>query len=289
MPGLAGSRSKTCAARWRRQLVARARRGAAGFDDGRPGWETSMAKIETLTLRCVDPEAQRAFYGSVLRMRDLGGGRVGYSEREMAIRFMPAEERYNPQPTDLYWKIALSVPCIELACSQLRAAGVECSAPRQFRDVGYLAKAIDPEGFTIELIDHWFEGDRPDIAVDETRLGGGAHLSLLTLRTADIIAVEPEILGWGMSPLSIQPVGPFGFTLYFYAFTKERPHNEDLTAVENRPWLYQRPYTVLEIQHVHASNQETRPRPRQAGYAGFSIATDPPIIPSDRLMASGGD
>ncbi len=230
-----------------------------------------MAKLGTLTLRVTDADAQRTFYRDVLGMSDLGDDRLGYSEQEVALRFVAAETPYIPQPTDLYWKIAISVPNIDLAYTQLTAAGAECSAPNQFRDVGYLAKVTDPEGFTVELIDHHFKGDRPGGTVDETRLGGGPHLSLVTLRSADIAAVEPEILGCGMTPLSIQPVTPFGFTLYFYAFTEDTPPNPDLKAVENRTWVYRRRYTVLEIQHVHALTAEIAPAGKAGGYGGLAI------------------
>lgn len=235
-----------------------------------------MAFIETLTLRAQNPDAQRRFYCDVLGMTELPDGRVRYAETEMAIQFEQARAPYVAERSDLYWKIALSVPDIELAQQQLLAAGVACSTPAQFRDVGYLAKFMDPEGFVIELIDHHFEGARPGTwdAPDPKKLGGGAHLSLLTLRCADIAAVEPGVLNWGMVPLSVQPVTPFGFTLYFYAATQERPPNADLTAVENRTWVYQCPYTVLEIQHVHELEAPTQPTPDAAGYAGVSIRAE---------------
>ncbi len=248
-----------------------------------------MAKLETLTLRARDPEAQCRFYCDVLGMSDQGHGRVGYAGREVALRFEKAETPYDPRPTDLYWKIALSVPNIELAWGQLGARGLTPSAPRQFRDVGYLAKVTDPEGFSIELIDHWFQGERPDDPNDDTRLGGGAHLSLVTLRTGDIGAVEPDLLGIGMTPLSMQPVEPYGFTLYFYAFTEEAPPDPDLTAVINRPWVYQRPYSVLEIQHVHALDTETRSFDGAGGYASLSISSSKEMIDLPRLkIASEG-
>ncbi|WP_299483691.1 VOC family protein [uncultured Roseibium sp.] len=246
-----------------------------------------MAGIDTLTLAVVDPEAQRHFYCDVLGMSDQGDGRVGFGSPETGIHFVRADAPYKPQGADLYWKIALSVPNIELAISQLKARGVPCSEPKQFRDVGYLAKAVDPEGFTIELIDHWFQGERPDIPVDRTRLGGGAHLSLVTLRTADISAIEPDLLGWGMTPLSIQPVEPFGFTLYFYAFTDEVPPNADIRAVVNRTWVYQRPYTVLEIQHVDALKSETHPAHLAAGYAGLTIGGLSNNVYLERLRIRG--
>ena len=241
------------------------------------------AKLDTLTLRVADPEAQRRFYRDVLGMSDRGDGRVGYAPGEMAIRFLEADAAYAPAPSDLYWKIALSVPDIDLACRQLREAGVACSDPAQFRDVGYLAKFTDPEGFPVELIDHWFEGQRPDEAVDETRLGGGAHLSLLTLRAAEIAAVEPGILNWGMTPLSVQRVEPYGFTLYFYGFADERPPNPDLTAIENRTWVYRRDYTVLEIQHVDALAAVTTRPEGAGGYGGASIKGGDALAPCPAL------
>lgn len=244
-----------------------------------------MAKLDTLTLQVRDVAAQTRFYCDVLGMNDLGRGRVGYDPQEAAIRFVQADGPYAPQPSDLYWKIALSVPDIGLACRQLRAAGVPCSTPGQFRDVGFLAKATDPEGFPIELIDHHFEGQRPASAAqpDPSRLGGGAHLSLITLRTADIAAVEPDILARGMTPLSVQPVTPYGFTLYFYADTAERPPNPDLEAVENRTWVYQRPYTVLEIQHVPSLGSETRPVVGESGYGGVTLRDARDLKPLPRL------
>lgn len=230
-----------------------------------------MAGLETLRLRVRDPEAQRAFYCSVLGMRDQGEGRVGYAASEVALRFEQAEAAYAPRATDLYWKIAISVPNIEQAVQQLEARGVVCTAPRQFEDVGYLAHFADPEGFAIELIDHHFQGDRPAQFDDPDRLGGGAHISLVTLRCADIAAVEPALLSWGMKVLSVQPVTSRGFTLHFYAATGEVPPDADVQAVENRTWVYQRPYTVLEIQHPQALTQETAPPAGAAGYAGLTV------------------
>ena len=54
----------------------------------------------------------------------------------------------------------------------------------------------------------------------------------------------------GMKLLSIQPVVQYNFTLYFLAFTDEKPPNENLHGIEIREWLWQRPYTTLELQYV---------------------------------------
>ena len=53
-----------------------------------------------------------------------------------------------------------------------------------------------------------------------------------------------------MKLLSIQDISAFGFSLYFLAFTSETPPvPSELESVGNREWLWQRPYTTLEIQH----------------------------------------
>ncbi len=229
-----------------------------------------MEKLDTLTLRVMHPEKQKAFYRDMLGMLELDDRRLAYSPDEVALNFIQAEARYVPQPNDLYWKIAISVPDINLAHRQLAARGVTCSEPKQFRDVGLLAHAQDPEGFVIELIDHWFEGERPEMWIDESRLGGGPTLNLVTLRTDDIARLESEILEAGMRPLSVQPVESHGFTLYFYAFTNERPPKPDLTAIENRTWVYQRPYSVLEIQHLRETEVQPPRTNDGAGYESLS-------------------
>ncbi len=141
----------------------------------------------------------------------------------------------------------------------------------------------DPEGFAIELLQHRFgachaqgEGD------PETPLGGGARIGQITLRVAGLDAA----LGFyrdrlGMTLLSIQPVPEFGFTLYFLAFTEERPPTPDLEAVGNREWLWQRPYTTLELQHFcgasgaatasGATTAFTLPEVDAPGFAGIAM------------------
>ncbi|WP_300035698.1 VOC family protein [uncultured Roseobacter sp.] len=231
-----------------------------------------MPRIDQITLRCRDPQAQQRFYVDVLGMVGRNDGTIGYRDEEAGLVFELAEKPYQPSNQDVYWKIALAVPNIELACDQLHRKGVQVGAARQFQDIGYLAHFQDPEGFTIELIEHWFKGNRPDQQHDTARLGGGATLNLLTLRTHDIAAIHKSCLDWGMTPLSVQHVHGFGFTLYFYAFTDEHRPNPDLTAVENREWLYQRPYTVLEIQEMEEAPQMHPTPDGAAGYAGAKFA-----------------
>ena len=61
-----------------------------------------------------------------------------------------------------------------------------------------------------------------------------------------------------MKLLSIQKVEAYGFTLYFLAFTDETPPNEDLNSIEIREWLWQRPYTTIELQHIPGAKLQAK-------------------------------
>ncbi len=245
-----------------------------------------MPAIESLTLHCSDPVAQQQFYCEVLGMQQLPDNTVGYGHEQAAIRFLFAKGEYHSNPSDLYWKIALSVPDIELACQQLSDKGLQIGVPEQFQDIGYLAHFYDPAGFTIELIEHWFKGNRPNTQVNKTLLGGGASLTLITLRTADRKATLECCIDLGMKLLSVQPVENYGFTLYFFAFTDETPPSKNLHSVDNREWLYQRPYTVLEVQHLHEAANILQPDHDKPGYAGTGISGCTNPIPVNPLNIS---
>ena len=246
-----------------------------------------MPRIDTIVLRSAEPEAQRDFYCDVLGMRDRDDGTIGYADCEAGLLFEAGDGAYEPTPNDLYWKIALSVPNIDLACRQLIEKGVEIGTPRQVGDIAYLAHFRDPAGFTIELIDHWFEGERPPQAPNTRRLGGGAHLSLLTLRSHDIGQVDRATKAMGMTPLSVVPAPDLGFTLYFYGFTTESPPNPDLFAVENRTLVYRLPQTVLEVVHRPQQVPMAQPGEGAAGYGGATIAGSQRVFDDEHLSIRG--
>ena len=66
--------------------------------------------------------------------------------------------------------------------------------------------------------------------------------------------------------MSVQTIEHFGVTLYFNAFTAKDPPEVDLTTIANRPWTYQRPYTVLEVQHLYDAPEILKPAIKTAGY-----------------------
>ena len=154
-----------------------------------------------------------------------------------------------------YWKIGITLADVDNAGEQLRKGGISVSDARQFRDIGYLSHLQDPAGNSIELLQHWFEQNKPETTIDKQySLGSRPGFGQITLRVKDpevSCNFYQDILG--MRLLSRQKVGPYGFTLYFLACCDEQPPNQDIDAVENREWLWQRPYTVLELQHVHGT------------------------------------
>lgn len=79
----------------------------------------------------------------------------------------------------------------------------------------------------------------------------------------------------GMRLLSRQVISEHQFTLYFLACTDESPPDTDIDAVANREWLWQRPYTTLELQHVWRRDWQglTNSIAADAGFRHISFAT----------------
>jgi len=159
--------------------------------------------------------------------------------------------QYTASRDSCYWKIGVTVRDVDLAREKIIAAGTQVSPPNQFMEVGYLCHLTDPNGFTIELLQHTFKKNFVKPEPDPTLvLGQPAVIGQITTRAKDIEAslkLYRDTLG--MKLLSIQDISAYGFVLYFLAFTSDDPpHPDDLTSVGNREWLWQRPYTTLEIQ-----------------------------------------
>lgn len=186
---------------------------------------------------------------------------------------------YLPSAKDGYWKIGVTLSDVDLARRRLHSNGVSVSRPHQFLDIGYLCHLADPDGYCIELLQHDFaQNHRPSPPQHEYKLGSAPTLGQITLRIKDPAAslrFYGELLG--MRLLSRQVVAPHRFTLYFLACTDEKPPHADLDAVENREWLWQRPYTMLELQHVwgteHTDFAYDKHEDDSLGFWGISFAT----------------
>ncbi len=193
----------------------------------------------------------------------------------------PPGAAYEHSRTDCYWKIGITLGDVDLARERLLAAGVPVSEPRQFRDIGYLCHIADPDGFQIELLQRTFEGYGKQLSpLPGHPLGQSTALAHITLRTIDIdacLAFYRDELG--MRLLSRQSVEPYGFTLYFLGHTSETPPHESLDAVENREWLWQRPYALIELQHLHGPEMPAALRlhdNERLGFRGLRATTTGP-------------
>jgi len=235
----------------------------------------TASRLAGVALNVAAPEKLAEFYTHHLGMTvDRTGNflRVGYggTAASLELRPSPSPDAYVHDASDEYWKIGITLPNVDMAFEQLKRAGVAVTQPRQFLDIGYMCHLTDPQGFQIELLQHTFEGEprtlpgNPDLP-----LGGGAQFGQITLRIVDLdgaLALYQRSLG--MRLLSKQIVAGREFTLYFLAFTDETPPDSDIEAVANRPWLWQRPYTTLELQHL--TGQGTTVRQSSAGNAGYA-------------------
>jgi len=217
-----------------------------------------------LTLDVSDPTRSLEFYTKALGMElcdHSGPTPSGESAWDLGFRQGAklklrhrADERfrdavYEPGENDLYWKIGITLADVDLARSRLIASGVEVSEPCQFHDIGYLCHLEDPDGYCIELLQHQFACNFARCpANDGYPLGGGAMIGQVSINVSDIdreLAFYRDQLGLRL--LSRQVVPGRGFTLYFLADTDDILPESDVDAAENREWLWQRPYTVLEL------------------------------------------
>ena len=203
----------------------------------------------------------------------------GYDAEQCLLELQAGDyQPYSASRNDFYWKIGITLRNLDHAVAYLQQQGWPVSEPRQFRDIGYMCHLQDPQGFNIELLQQNFQGKEIPISSDSSHpIGSQAIFAHITLRVTDIDAAKrycEETLG--MRLLSIQPVDNFGFCLYFYGWSNEILPHPDLQSVSNREWLWQRPYALLELQHLHNADTTLicKPDAHTAGFAGFAYAAD---------------
>jgi catechol 2,3-dioxygenase-like lactoylglutathione lyase family enzyme len=178
----------------------------------------------------------------------------------------------------VYWKIGIGLEDVALGQTKIMTKGTQVSDPHQFQEIGYLCHLKDSAGFSLELLQDTFEknfvkpAERPEMT-----LGQPGKIGQITIRSSNIdktLALYEKILG--MKMLSIQEVSQYGFTLYFLAYTDESPPNpDDLNAVDNREWLWQRPYTTLEIQYKPGFELTSLDPNHGVGGMELSLSADP--------------
>jgi catechol 2,3-dioxygenase-like lactoylglutathione lyase family enzyme len=202
---------------------------------------------------------------------------LGYDERQCLLEFHEgADEPFYGGPDGLYWKIGITLRDLDTAVAHLRQCGLEVSQPRQFLEIGYMCHLRDPNGLPIELLQQGFEGNEAPLGQGAAHpVADQATLAHVTLRISDLAAAKAVCEnGLGMRLMSVQPVAlaDRAFCLYFYAWSQEALPNPDLEAVENREWLWARPYTLLELQHIAELDGGVRQRQgNEAGFDGLSL------------------
>lgn len=179
---------------------------------------------------------------------------LSYQEGQLAKIDHP-----DPNGKDGYWKIGITLEDVDLGREQLLSASISVSEPHQFRDIGYLCHLADPDGHSIELLQHRFEQNHTRLAPQpDYKLMSRPTFGQITLRVKD---AEQSLRfyqeGLGMRLLSRQVVEPYQFTLYFLAYSDDKLPFDDIDHVGNREWLWQRPYTTLELQHVWDTEADT--------------------------------
>lgn len=237
-------------------------------------------KILRHCLTVTDTSRLRDFYCQVLGMRSFAADSpalLGYDPSQCLLEL--AEGAATPcraEQRDIYWKIGITVRDLGAAVAHVRKSGGSVSDPIQFRDIGYLCHLRDPDGFAIELLQQGFEGHAKPIGEGDP-IGSQAILAHLTLRITDLVAArrvfEDQL---GMRLMSVQPVRDLGFCLYFYGWSDEALPNADLQAVENRQWLWARPYALVELQHLEQPAGRLRVADQdEARFSGIGYAVEP--------------
>ena len=243
-------------------------------------------KIAQLYLYMSKVDATLDFYTKTLGMslvkqeqiNDLEHYHLSYGNKEasLVLIYKPDFKRQQLN-NEGYWKIALSVADLDIARDALIESNIEVGPAFQVPNVAYLCHFKDPEGYTIELIQHKFEANHESQEANhEFALKTPTVFSLITYRSKHINKSLQFYQDLGMRLLSIQDVSFRGFTLYFLAFTEDVLPNEDVTVIENRGWLWQRPYTVLELQHIHqleSDNAFKYDTSNKNGFEGLGIST----------------
>lgn len=237
-----------------------------------------MMRLDVLTLQVPDIPKSKSWYMEILGMNDQGNDSIGYTKEGLKLRFVKCDTERKPTGRDSYWKIGIVVKNLNHAFDFLASKGVSASQPSQFLDIGYLCHLRDPAGLGVELLQQGFEGNHESISDAEGQhaIGGQATLAHITIRVSDLAKAKD----WceekmKMRLMSIQEVELYGFTLYFYTWSDDELPSEALEAVENREWLWSRPYAMLELQHL--------------GGSSFLRKTPPGAAGPTKILCKGGD
>lgn len=151
-----------------------------------------------------------------------------------------------------YWKFAICIKDVDIAREKLLKNGVNVTPAFQVPNVAYLCHFSDLDGYAIELIQHKFEQNHiKEEADDNYALGNKAVLSLVTYRVKDINkSLDFYTKKLGLKLYSKMDVSFRGFNIYFLAPNIEELPNKDIESIDNVQWLWQRNFSMIELQHI---------------------------------------
>jgi len=204
-------------------------------------------RIDELVLFSADVPASVDFVEATFPAAANGG------DDPARVRFVPGTrvDRADNESPSAFWKFSIFTDAADSVAASLAETGCETSQPGQFLDIGYLCHLREPGGNEVELVQRRFSP--PLDPPSPTGFFGRDTLGLITLRVTDLASTLRMLIdGLGMKHLVTMVVDggrPDPFALEFLAFTDDEPPETDRTHVANREWLYQRPYTVIELQH----------------------------------------
>lgn len=238
-------------------------------------------KISGHQLRTANPERAIDFYqqklGISLTAQQPFEGKDYYflpfgsdEDADLILVHDPSKPAFSiaeqPSLTEGYWKFSLAVPDVDLVRQRMVEKGVTIGDSFEVPDIAYLCHLEDADGYCIELTQHKLSANHQSHSPNEAYvLGCKPSINLSTLRVRDIEASLRFYESLGMTLISRQQVLARGMTLYFLSFYQDVPPSDDIDALNIREWLWQRPYTILELQHIHGTEKSP----------DFSYQTDP--------------
>ena len=162
----------------------------------------------------------------------------------------------QPSLIEGYWKYSLSVPDVSLVRQRLVENNVMPGQCFEVPDIAYLCHLRDADGYCIELLQHELSKNfQPYTPDPDYILGCEPSINLSTLRVRDIEQSLQFYESLGMTLISRQQVPCYKMTLYFLSFDQHKPPCDDIDSLIIREWMWQRPYTLLELQHIHGTDK----------------------------------
>ena len=123
------------------------------------------SKLVGVVMKVENPESLAIWYQDVLGMsiRQHGSDwiceyeKFRQSARVKLVKGTATGSPYKAERNHVYWKIGLALQDVNLARRKIIKLGTEVSDPAQFYEIGYLCHLTDPDGFSIELLQHTLE------------------------------------------------------------------------------------------------------------------------------------